>query len=416
MTDPAPLRIALLSYRSKPTCGGQGVYLRHLSRELAALGHHVEVLSGPPYPVLDHGVALTRVPGLDLYAADDPFRTPPPRELLTVPNWIEYLGMKAGRFTEPLAFSLRARALLRQRSFDVVHDNQGLGYGLIGLPNLLATIHHPVAIDREWELRDADDQRRQEVLSWYRFLRMQHRVARRVRRVITPAETSSFAVAEWMGVSPDRITAVPLGVDHDVFRPDPAAARIPGRIVTTASADVPVKGLPHLLRALSLLPAHCEVHVVGTPRPDGPTERLLAELGLSSRVRFHIGLSDPELADLIRSAETVCVPSLFEGFSLPALEAMACGTPLVATTAGAIPDVTADAALLVPPGNHLALAEALRDLLAGPARRRELSAAGSARARQFTWRRTAEATVAVYRAHLGNAPEVAAADEERTAC
>jgi hypothetical protein len=137
------LRIALLSYRGKPTCGGQGVYIRHLSRELAALGHHVEVIGGPPYPVLDDGVRFTPLPGLDLYAPDNPFRTPALRELRTLPNILEYTGMKTGRFTEPLAFSLRARAYLRRRPFDVVHDNQGLGYGLLGLPGLVATIHHP---------------------------------------------------------------------------------------------------------------------------------------------------------------------------------------------------------------------------------------------------------------------------------
>ncbi|MEQ0565200.1 glycosyltransferase family 4 protein [Amycolatopsis sp. NEAU-NG30] len=403
MTD--RLRIALLSYRGKPTCGGQGVYIRHLSRELAALGHHVEVIGGPPYPVLDDGVRFTPLPGLDLYAPDNPFRTPALRELRTLPNILEYAGMKTGRFTEPLAFSLRARAYLRRRPFDVVHDNQGLGYGLLGLPGLVATIHHPVAIDREWELRDADVRRRQEVLSWYRFLRMQHRVARRIPRIMTPAAASSLAVTEWMGVPAERLTVTPLGVDGAVFRPDPCVPRVRGRIVTTASADVPVKGLPQLLRAVAALPDElsAELHVVGTARPGGPTERLLTELGLTSPVRFHSGLTDRQLADLVRSAEVACVPSLFEGFSLPALEAMACGTPLVATTAGAIPEVTADTALHVPPGDATALARALRDVLTSRTLRDRLGAAGAARAQQFTWRATAEATVAVYRARLGRA-------------
>ncbi|WP_328611681.1 glycosyltransferase family 4 protein [Amycolatopsis sp. NBC_00345] len=411
-----PLNIALLSYRAKPTCGGQGVYIRHLSRELTALGHHVEVITGPPYPVLDNGVRFTPLPGLDLYAPDNPFRTPAVRELATVPNLLEYLGLKAGRFTEPLAFSLRARAYLRGRGFDVVHDNQGLGYGLLGLPGLVATIHHPVAIDREWELHDVSDQRRREVRSWYRFLRMQARVARRVGRIVTPAIASSTAVAEWMGVPAGRLSAVPLGVDTAVFRPDPATPRVPGRIVTTASADVPVKGLAHLLTAVAQLPSGTELHVVGTARPGGPTEQLIGELGLAEAVRFHHGLTDHELADLIRSATVACVPSLFEGFSLPALEAMACGTPLVCTTAGAIPEVTGDAAVPCAPGDPPALAAALATVLSSPELQAALGAAGAARARSFTWRATAEATVAVYRARLGDTSDAAPADKECRTC
>jgi glycosyltransferase involved in cell wall biosynthesis len=411
-----PLNIALLSYRAKPTCGGQGVYIRHLSRELTALGHHVEVITGPPYPVLDNGVRFTPLPGLDLYAPDNPFRTPAVRELTTLPSLLEYLGLKAGRFTEPLAFSLRARAYLRGRRFDVVHDNQGLGYGLLGIPGLVATIHHPVAIDRAWELHEVSDQRRREVRSWYRFLRMQARVARRVDRIVTPAIASSAAVAEWMGVPAGRLSSVPLGVDTAVFRPDPATPRVPGRIVTTASADVPVKGLAHLLTAVAQLPSGTELHVVGSARPGGPTEQLIGELGLTEAVRFHHGLTDHELADLIRSATVACVPSLFEGFSLPALEAMACGTPLVCTTAGAIPEVTGDAAVPCAPGDSPALAAALTTVLSSPKLQAALGAAGAERARSFTWRATAEATVAVYRARLGDAPGAAPADKECRTC
>src|SRR3712207_8560196 len=147
------LRIALLSYRSKPHSGGQGVYVRALSRELTALGHAVEVVSGQPYPELDDGVALTRLPSLDLYREPDPFRTPRPSEFRDWIDVAEWAAMCTAAFPEPLTFTLRAaRELLpRRHEFDVVHDNQSLGYGLLrlagaGLPTV-ATVHNPNAID-----------------------------------------------------------------------------------------------------------------------------------------------------------------------------------------------------------------------------------------------------------------------------
>ena len=388
------LRIALLSYRGNPRSGGQGVYVRQLSRALHALGHYVEVFAGPPYPLLDNGVRLTGVRGLDLFAEPSPFRTPALRELRGIPDWVEFAGMRLGGFPEPLAFSLRALALLarRRRDFDVVHDNQCLGYGLLGVPAiglpLLATVHHPVAIDRDLELAYATAERRPEKRRWYRFVAMQRRVAGRLDRIITPSRAAKAAITEHLRVPGDRVEVVPGGVDHAVFRPDPVVPRIAGRIVCIASADVPIKGLDTLIGAAQRLREsgrRFELIVVGTPRA-----------AHSELATFRTGLSDVELADLLRSAEIACVPSRYEGFSLPAVEAMACGTPLVATKAGALPEVIGPAGLLVPPSDPDRLAAALGRLLAEPDLRAELAAAGIARAAGFTWRRCAEATVAGY--------------------
>ncbi|HEX4704861.1 MAG TPA: glycosyltransferase family 4 protein [Pseudonocardiaceae bacterium] len=406
MSGDGLLRIALLSYRGNPRAGGQGVYVRQLSRELRALGHHVEVISGPPYPMLAEGIPLTGLRGLDLFAEPNPFRTPALRELRGIPDWVEFAGMRRGGFPEPLAFSLRALAVLarRRRDFDIVHDNQCLGYGLLGVPALglpvLATVHHPVAIDRDLDVAHAVAERRPATLRWYRFTAMQRRVAGRLNRIITPSLAAKHAIAHHLRVPGDRVDVVPVGVDHTVFRPDPAATRVPGRIVSTASADVPLKGLDTLIAAgRRLLDAgrRFELVVVGTPRAGGATATALADHELADRVTFRTGLSDVDLVDLLRSAEIACVPSRYEGFSLPAAEAMACGTPLVATDAGALPEVVGPAGLLVPPDDPDRLADALGRLLTEPELRAGLAAEGIARARGFTWRRCAEATVAGYR-------------------
>lgn len=395
------LRIALLTYRGNPRSGGQGVYVRHLSRELAALGHRVEVLSGPPYPEVDDGVRLTKLPGLDLFAEPNPFRTPRPRELRDLPSWVEFLGMRRGGFPEPLAFSLRAARHLAKRrdEFDIVHDNQGLGYGMLhcGLPTV-ATIHHPIAVDRALKLATVTGSEAARVERWYGFVGMQHRVARRLP-TLTVSRASRAAISREMGVPDDRIHVVPLAADTRIFRPRPEIRRVPGRVVAVASADEPLKGLEHLLAAWERIEG--ELVIVGKPKPDGPAARALARLGPGADVRFVTGLTDEELAQLLCSAEIACVPSLFEGFSLPATEAMACGTPVVATTGGALPEVVGDAGILVPPGDVPALAEAIIKVLGDEHLRADLADRGLETAGALSWRRTAEETAAHYLRVLG---------------
>ncbi|CAM3066210.1 glycosyltransferase family 4 protein [Skermania piniformis] len=399
------MRIALLSYRSKNHSGGQGVYVRYLSAGLAELGHQVEVFSGQPYPEqLDPRVRLTRVPSLDLYQDENPFRTPHPREIRDRIDLAELTTMWTAGFPEPRTFSHRAARLLRTRvaDFDVVHDNQCLGYGLLGIAErlpLVATIHHPITRDRAVDLAAAPMRRKLFVHRWYGFLRMQRKVAQQIPDLITVSGSSADDIVTDFGVKPEQLHTVPLGVDTDLFRPR-SAARVPGRIVAVASADKPLKGISHLLTAVAELrhTRDVDLHLVARLEPNGPTEKLIAELGLADVVTASAGLTDEQLADLLASAEVACIPSLYEGFSLPAVEAMASGTPLVASRAGALPEVVGDAAELVPPGDAAALAAILRRLLGDPARRAELSAAGRRRALdRYSWAAVGAQTAAIYR-------------------
>jgi glycosyltransferase involved in cell wall biosynthesis len=403
-----PLRVALLSYRSKAYCGGQGVYVRHLSRELAALGHTVEVFSGQPYPDLDPGPVLRVVPSLDLYRDEDPFRTPRRDEYRDWVDVLETATMWTGGFPEPLTFSVRALRALRERraDFDVVHDNQGLGYGLLGVPRLglplVTSIHHPISVDRKIELDATRGLARLSKRRWYGFVRMQARVARQVARagpVITVSESSRRDIYRDFRLRPGSVGIVPLGVDTRLFHPR-ATPRVAGRIVAVASADSPVKGLPVLLRAVAKVATERDVRlvVVGQASAGGPTMRLIAELSLADRVRFTSGLSDEDLAALLASAETAVVPSLYEGFSLPAVEHMASGTPLVASRAGALPEVTGDAAVLVTPGDPEELAAALRRLHDSAPERERLSRQAWLRVQErFAWPAVAQATADLYR-------------------
>lgn len=401
------MRVALLSYRSKPHCGGQGIYVRHLSRELVALGHQVEVFSGQPYPELDEGVTLTKVPSLDLYREPDPFRIPRPREFRDLVDVEEFLTMCTAGFPEPKTFSTRVARLLRERvdEFDVVHDNQVLGYGMLqvekmGLP-LVTTIHHPITFDRKIDIAAAPTLRKKLSLRrWYGFLRMQGKVARAARRILTPSDSSRRDIARDFGVDPSRMETILLGVD-DGFVP-PTEPRVPGRILAMASADAPMKGIATLLEAFAKLRTERDVELllVTRPEPGGRTERLIDELGIADSVSFVNGVSDAELVRIMGSAELAVVPSLYEGFSLPTAELMACATPLVVSRAGAIPEVVGDdgdCADLVTPGDVGELELAIAGLLDDPERRTRMGAAGRRRVlEKFSWRAVAEATARAY--------------------
>ena len=401
------MRIALLSYRSKPHCGGQGVYIRHLSRELVALGHSVEVFSGQPYPELDEGVTLTKVPSLDLYREPDPFRTPKPSEIRDLIDVEEVLTMWTAGFPEPKTFSRRVARLLRDRvgEFDIVHDNQVLGYGMLDIADLgfplITSIHHPITFDRRIDLEAATTRRKRLTLRrWYAFLKMQGRVARRVGKILTVSESSRRDIVADFGVDPAELQVIPLGVD-EVFGP-PTTPRVPGRIVAMASADAPMKGIATLLEAFAKLLTERDVELllVTKPTPGGRTEKLIDRLGIAEHVTFVSGISDAELVAVMGSAEVACVPSLYEGFSLPTAELMACETPLVVSRAGAIPEVVGpegECADLVTPGDVGELEVAIAAMLDDPDRRARMGAAGRRRVLEtFSWRAVAEATAAAY--------------------
>ena len=410
----SPLRIAYLSYRGKPHCGGQGVYTRHLTKALSDLGHSVEVFSGQPYPVLDERVPLMALPSLDLYNDHYPMRKARIWELKTRWDLVEVAAFNTGTFPEPLAFSLRAWDHLRHRrdDFDLVHDNQCLGWGLVllqqrvGFP-VLSTIHHPITVDRRLEIAHARTLWESfSMRRWYAFTKMQSRVARRMNHIMTVSESSKVDIAADHKVDPEHIHVVPVGVDPEMFRPVPGVRRVPGRIVTTASADVAMKGLKYLLEAVAKLRTerNVELVIIGRPTEGGASADLFAELGLTDCVSWVHGVSDERIVELYSEAEVAVVPSLYEGFSLPAIEAMSCGVPLVTTTGGALPEVAGshgETCFQVPPGDGEALAAMLGTVLDQPDVRDRVGANGRQRViDQWSWHHTAERTVDQYRALL----------------
>jgi glycosyltransferase involved in cell wall biosynthesis len=405
----APLSLAYLTYRGKPHVGGQGIYTRHLTKALADLGHSVEVFGGQPYPILDDRVKLTKLPSLDLFNDHYPGRFPAYWEFKSRYDFLEVAQFSTGVFPEPLAFSARVNHHLQGRlgQFDLVHDNQCLGYGIAKLEQkipLVVTLHHPITRDRMLEMEAAPNWwKRRSIGRWYSFVKMQGKVASKMPRVVVVSENSIQDIHTDMGVALDRMRLVPVGVDPDLFKPVPGVARVPGRLITTASADVALKGQAYLIEAMAKLRADghdITLTIIGKPKP-GKSLDLIERFGLMPFIDFVSGVSDERIVELYSEAELAVVPSLYEGFSLPAIEAMCSGTPLVATDGGALPEVTGtdgDTVFRCRKGDADDLARAIRSALANPDQRAAVGEAGRRRVlERWTWKRCAELTVEQYR-------------------
>ncbi|QSW97954.1 glycosyltransferase family 4 protein [Haloterrigena alkaliphila] len=401
-----PLDICLLSYRSNPYSGGQGVYVKYLSRALTDLGHSVDVISGEPYPELDDDVGLIKLPGENVVDELDRLGQFEPSYLTDPLAMYEWLSALTGGFPDPYAFGRRVVDYFEERDpdYDVIHDNQSLCYGLQTLRErghpVVATVHHPITVDRDAALAAADGWgERLLIRRWYRFLRMQREVVRELPHVLTVSESAKRRTVSDFSADPESIRVVHNGIDTDLFEPVDQSVDRP-RVMTTVSADVPLKGARYLLEAFAEVreDVDAELVVVGEFDEGGDCDRLLSELGIADAVETHSEISYDRMIDLYGTADVAVVPSLYEGFGLPAGEAMACGVPVVATTGGALPEVVGDAGVLVKPGDAGEMADAIRDLLADDDRRRRLGERARDRiVEEFDWERAARETVRTYR-------------------
>ena len=410
LTSPAakvPLRIALLGYRSNPYSGGQGIYLKYVSRALRALGHEVHVISGEPYPDLDEGIRLIKLPGLNLYAVPSPLRAWRWRFLTSVTDLVEWLSIISGGFPEPYTFGRRVADYLWQHrhEYDIIHDNQSLSYGVLKLQSrglaVVSTIHHPITYDRDialahnhhWGMRLL-------IKRWHHFLTMQTKVARQLKFIQTVSERSKIDICTAFDVDPADVCVVLNGVDTDQFRPLPDISRDQFHLITTASADQPLKGTQHLIPAFANLRRifpDLRLTFIGQPKVGGDTQKLIDELQVGDAITFKHGITTEQIVELYARATLAVVPSEYEGFGLPAAEAMACAVPVVSTNGGALPEVVGEAGVIVPKADPQALTDAIASLLTDPEKRSSLGAAGRVRMQtQFSWDTVAQELTSYY--------------------
>ena len=402
------LKICLLGYRSNPYSGGQGIYIKFLSKALVNAGHSVDVISGEPYPELDDSVRLIKLPGLNLFAADNHVTALRPRHLLSYTDFFEWFSMLTGGFPEPYTFGRRLVQYFKQHrpDYDIVHDNQSLCFGTLQLQKMsvpiITTIHHPITSDLRIALQSAETWKlRLLIKRWYSFLKMQKRVVKQLDNLVTVSHASRRDIATDFAIAETKLNIIHNGIDTSVFRPIPAIEPDEFNVMATASADVPLKGLDYLIRAISILAneiPELKLTVLGKLKEDGKTAKLIRQLGLKNRIHFYSGLSSQEIAELYAKASCAVVPSIYEGFGLPAGEAMACGVPVITTNGGALPEVVGDAGITVQTRDHIALADAIRTLLGDSNLRHTLAAKGRSRILElFSWEVAASDMVQLYR-------------------
>ncbi|MBF0226198.1 MAG: glycosyltransferase family 4 protein [Desulfobacterales bacterium] len=401
-----PLKICLLGYRSNPHCGGQGVYIKNLSRALKDLGHEVDVISGPPLPHIDKDINLFELKSLDLYNPEDLFRIPKLKEIINPINFCEWLGVITMGFPEPFTFGFRAYNFLKKNvnKYDIIHDNQCLAYG-IGLINkfipTIATIHHPITVDRQIDVKNEKSPlKKVKHMRWYSFIGMQKRVAKKFSHIITVSRCSSKDISKEFKIPLKKFRIVPNGIDINAFYPIPEIQRENNRIIVTNSADIPLKGLRYLLESVAEISKKRDVKliVIGTPKKDGKILRLVKRLNINKHVTFTGRIDHAEFVRQYAKATVAVVPSLYEGFGLPAGEAMACGVPVISTNAGALPEVVGNAGILVPPGNSKALTSAILKVFDNPDFGKKIGDLGYQRIKtHFTWKVAAEKCVDIYR-------------------
>ena len=411
------MSICLLTYRGNPYSGGQGIYVYYLAREFQRMGHEVEVIASPPFPEISEGVILHRLKSLSVYHPESSLRTNLPK----VRNLIDLyeLGVtRQGMFVEPLPFSLRAYAklkeLCKQRRFDIIHDNQSLGYGLLLMKRLnipvIATIHHPLSIDREADLEQANGLReRWRIRKFYSFIRMQAYVSRRLERIITVSQSAAQKTEHFFKVPAEKLRVVYNGIDTQIYSINEKISQKRDGLIMVGNTDDRKKGVLYLLEALRLLEKDgikltivddAERHSTYTddvgPLPSYGL-KLVKKLDLDGLVHFTGRLTREELVQHYSTAQIAVVPSLYEGFGLPAAEAMACGTPVIASAGGALPEVVGDAGILVPTGRADALAAAIKQLLNDEQAQQQMRAAGRKRVEdKFNWEEAARRTLEVY--------------------
>ena len=395
------LNIAICSYRSAPFGGGQGVFVFELSKALHDLGHNVDVISGPPYPHLESSIKLIKSAGLDLFSTFDfqeRLKIFLKKKKKSSDDWFEFISALFGGFPELKTFGNRAKILLNKSSYDVVIDNQSLSYGMIEVQKnkpLIEIIHHPITKDYRYDIQFSKGViQKISKWRWFSFLKMQKMVSLELKAISTPSHNSKKDIAKDFGVFERNISVIPNGIDHASFTPMLDIKRIPAQIITTASADVPLKGLDFTLHAIARLKAdypQLKLVIIGAPKPGGHTERLIKKLQIDQNILYRSNLTRHEIAVEYAKSNVAIVSSLYEGFGFPVGEAMSCAIPLIATNVASIPEITKSFAELIPAESTDAIELAIRKIFTNPETNQLRADAGRMHIMEnFNWQKIAK--------------------------
>ena len=390
------MKIGILSYRSHPYSGGQGIYIKHLSKALSDRGHQVSVLSGPPYPELHESVKLIKIPSLGLFETQNRMSLFSASLFFRPLDFYEWFTVMTGGFPEPYTFGKRVLKYLQQHKsdFEVILDNQSLSGSLLKIQEIIplaVTIHHPITKDHKLEMQNASNWKEKlSSIRWHNFLPMQKRVAPKLKKIICVSKPSKEDVIEEFNVDPNKIEVILNGIDINSFTTSSFNKREENKIITTASADIPLKGLKYLIKSLpKILDSFPKttLTVIGKSPNNSEVSKLIEDLNLSDVITFRSGISEKEIVDLYHSSELAVIPSLYEGFGFGAGEAMACGVPLISTHSGGLKEVVGDAAIKILPSSAGEIEKAVINLFNNPDEMKKLSIRGRQRMEEiFDWK------------------------------
>ena len=403
------MKVLILGYRGNPYCGGQGIYIYNLSKELARLGVEVDVMVGPPYPdPLEEWATVYKIENLNIWAIktrDIPLEKL--KRILSPWNFIDFVMTRLHFFYEMETFSFRSffalKKILKTKRYDIIHDIQSLGWGTIPIKGynipIVSTVHHPLTKDREADLvNDFGLWAKTTTILFYPLV-MQAFVIRKIDRVITSFKEGVDELYKAFKVRKDKVSVVYNGMDIDLFQ-NTGEKREENALLFVGNTEDSKKGLVYLLEAMKLLPENVTLTIVD----DGPPKKLTAwdmikKMGLESRVSFTGKLSYEDLVSMYSRKTMLVMSSLFEGFGLPAVEAMSCKTPVVSTTSGALKEVVSEeCGILVPPGDPVALKNGIEKLLADKKLMETMGEKGRKWAvDNFSWPVAAKNTLDVYR-------------------
>ena len=390
------MKIGLLSYRSHPYSGGQGIYVKHLSKALSYLGHEVSVLSGQPYPELDDSIKLIKIPSLGMFETEDRMKLFSLRLLFKPLELYEWLNVMTGGFPEPYTYGIRVYKYLKsnKKDFDVILDNQSLCGSLLKIQEILplaVTIHHPITKDHKLEMENAANWKEKlSSMRWHNFLPMQKRVAPKLNKIICVSGPSKEDIIKEFLVDDKKIEVILNGIDIDKFVPGSKDLVQVNKIITTASADIPLKGLKYLILALpKILKSFPKttLTVIGKSPSNSEVSKIIDKLDLNNIISFRSGISEDEIVHLYHSSEIAVIPSLYEGFGFGAGEAMACGVPLISTHSGGLKEVVGESAVEIMPSSAEEIEKAVINLFNNREKMKELSEKGRQRMEsKFDWK------------------------------
>ena len=395
------LNIAISSYRSAPFGGGQGIFVYELSKALQALGHKVDIISGPPYPSLEPEISLIKSPGLDLFSTfvfKERLSLFMNKKDKSLDDWYEFFSAFFGGFPEIKTFGNRLRDLLDKSPYDIVIDNQSISYGILQVQKnipVIEIVHHPITKDYEYDLQFSRGIiQKLSKWRWFSFLKMQKRVASKLNVISTPSSNSKKDIEKDFNVPSKNIVVIPNGIDHIKFSPKNNINRTRGQLITTASADVPLKGLDFTLKAIAALKKdfpQIRLIIIGSPRPGGHTERLIQKLKIEANIAYKSNLTKQEIAIEYAQSNIAIVSSLYEGFGFPVGEAMACAIPLIATNVASIPEITSTFAELIPDRDSKSIELAIRNIFSNPSKYQIKADAGRKHIiENFDWQKIAQ--------------------------